>query len=146
MRWNRAADWVISTRMAHPALVNEVDFIAAQAIRADRPTADGTTRTYLLAGLVTCCYCGRRMDAHWVNGRPGYRCRHGHTGPRTEHTPATLYLREDHLITRISHALHMPVAASPSRVAAQLRARHMMIVCTADGVSVEMPRPILRVA
>ncbi|MEU4745367.1 zinc ribbon domain-containing protein [Actinosynnema sp. NPDC023658] len=115
-------------------------------MRSDRPNQNNEAREYLFAGLLRCGVCSRRMDSHWVHGRPGYRCRHGHTGPRSEHTPATLYLREDHLITRLGHALHMPVAASPSRVAAQLRARRTVVVCTADGVSVEVPRPILRAA
>lgn len=51
LRWNPAQDWVISKKMAHAGLVSEADFVAAQAIRASRPTGDGTTRTYLLAGL-----------------------------------------------------------------------------------------------
>ncbi len=50
-----------------------------QTIRAVRPTHDGAPRIYLLAGLLVCGHCGRRMDAHWVNSRPGYRCRHGRT-------------------------------------------------------------------
>jgi hypothetical protein len=49
---NPAQDWVISTRMAHPTLVSEADFVAVQAIRAVRPGADGTVRSYLLAGLL----------------------------------------------------------------------------------------------
>lgn len=40
----------------------------------------------------------------------------------------------------------MPVAAGPNRAAAQLRARHTVIVCTTGGVSVETPRPVLRAA
>lgn len=132
MRWNQAADWVISTRMAHPALVNEVDFIAAQAIRADRPTADGTTRTYLLAGLVTCCYCGRRMDAHWVNGRPGYRCRHGRTSakPPSSAHPKALYRREDHILAQLDAHLKQHIAGrEPLEQARQLRANQVTIIC-----------------
>lgn len=60
LRWNPAQHWVISRKMAHPGLVSEADFVAAQAIRAARPTSDGTTRTYLLAGLLRCRLCGRR--------------------------------------------------------------------------------------
>ena len=36
-------------------------------------------RRYLLAGLLTCGGCGRRMESAWSNGKPAYRCRHGHT-------------------------------------------------------------------
>jgi hypothetical protein len=32
--WNRKADWIVSTRRAHPALVSDDDFLAAQHIRA----------------------------------------------------------------------------------------------------------------
>ena len=54
MRWNSIEDWVISARLAHPALVSEADFVAVQTVRASRPTTDGSTRTYLLAGLLVC--------------------------------------------------------------------------------------------
>jgi hypothetical protein len=33
-RWNLPGGWVISSRPAHPALVSEADFVAAQAINA----------------------------------------------------------------------------------------------------------------
>jgi site-specific DNA recombinase len=70
---------VISERVLHPALVSEEDFLAAQTIRAARPRAGRRYHSYLLAGLMMCGICTRRMDAHWVNGCLGYRCRHGHT-------------------------------------------------------------------
>jgi DNA invertase Pin-like site-specific DNA recombinase len=74
-RWNPPDDWVISTRMSHPALVGPEDFLAVQNLRAVR--SEDTVRRrhrYLLAGLVRCRLCGRTMDSHWVNHRPGYRC------------------------------------------------------------------------
>src|ERR1039457_3210112 len=84
-RWNLPDGWVISDRPAHPALVSEADFIAAQDISAARgpapviaPAAPGTRR-YLLAGLLACGTCGRRMESAWSNGKAAYRCRHGHT-------------------------------------------------------------------
>jgi hypothetical protein len=42
------------------------------------PGAPGTRR-YLLAGLLACGTCGRRMESAWSNGKAAYRCRHGHT-------------------------------------------------------------------
>jgi site-specific DNA recombinase len=45
---------VISRTTAHPPLVDEDDFVTAQAITAIPTPADGTTRTYLLIGLVVC--------------------------------------------------------------------------------------------
>lgn len=50
-RWNPLQDWVISQKIVHPPLITEQDFVSVQAIRAARPTADGDTRTYVLAGL-----------------------------------------------------------------------------------------------
>jgi hypothetical protein len=37
------------------------------------------------------------MDSHWVHGRAGYRCRHGHrsTASRPADAPENLYVRED---------------------------------------------------
>jgi site-specific DNA recombinase len=85
-RWNLPDGWVISARPAHSRLVSEAEFIAAQEMRAARGPAprDGSTagqggRRYLLAGLLTCGTCGRRMEPAWSNGKAAYRCRHGHT-------------------------------------------------------------------
>jgi DNA invertase Pin-like site-specific DNA recombinase len=102
-RWNPVQDWVISKQIVHPPLVTEQDFVAAQAIRAARPTEDGTTRVYRLAGLVCCRPCGRRMDAHWVNNRAGYRCRHGYTSAQqaVPDRAKNLYVREDHILASL---------------------------------------------
>ncbi|WP_158854480.1 recombinase family protein [Saccharothrix deserti] len=129
--------WTVSRQRAHTPLVGEQDFVAVQRLRTRRPTNTGETREYLFAGLLRCGICDRRMDCHWVNGRAGYRCRHGHTGPRTGDRPATLYLREDHLITRIGRALHLPAAASPRTVAERIRANRAVVVCHADAVTVD---------
>ena len=76
-------------------------------IRAGRQTKDGETREYMLAGLVVCAVCGRRMDGHWVHGRAGYRCRHGYTSctPRSGGAVRNLYLREDHLLGLVPELL-----------------------------------------
>ncbi|MFE0457918.1 recombinase family protein [Kitasatospora sp. NPDC058965] len=81
MRWNTPDDWAISHKQAHPALVSEADFVAAQHIRVTREATPG--RTYQLAGILHCGLCSRRMDSHWTHQRPGYRCRHGHTSAST---------------------------------------------------------------
>ena len=55
-RWNLPDGWVISNRPAHPALVSEADFIAAQDINAARgpvPQSKPVLRRYLLAGLLS---------------------------------------------------------------------------------------------
>lgn len=99
VRSNSVNDWEVSERLAHAPLVDEATFIAVQRVRAARPTKTGETRQYVLAGLVSCGECGRRMDAHWVHGRAGYRCRHGYTTatPRTDQAPRNVYVREDQL-------------------------------------------------
>jgi Recombinase/Recombinase zinc beta ribbon domain len=85
-RWNLHDGWVISDRPAHPALVSEEDFIAAQDINAASgpvPQGKPVLRRYLLAGLLACGLCGRRMESAWSNGRAAYRCRHGRTSATT---------------------------------------------------------------
>jgi len=70
--------------MIDAGTASEADF-AAQDIHAARgpsPQADLTgpgKREYLPSGLLVCGTCGRRMESAWSNGKPAYRCRHGHT-------------------------------------------------------------------
>ncbi|MEO3788406.1 recombinase family protein [Actinocorallia sp. B10E7] len=99
-RWSLPEDWAISERPVHEALVSEADFVAVQGVRARR---DHPCQVYLLAGLLRCGLCGRRLESCWANGRAAYRCRHGHTSasrpdPRR---PKNLYVREDHLLARL---------------------------------------------
>jgi hypothetical protein len=118
-RWNLPDGWVISDRPAHPALVSETDFIAAQDIAAVRgPAPDGgpallPRRRYRLAGLLACGACGRKMEPAWSSGRAAYRCRHGHTSaaaPGPGRLP-NAYVREDSLLARLP-ALHLLLAES----------------------------------
>ncbi|MQA97702.1 MAG: hypothetical protein GEV11_24900 [Streptosporangiales bacterium] len=157
--WNRHASssgqadsdhWAVSARRSHPALVSDADFVTAQKVRAARPTSDGSVRRYLLAGLLICGYCRRRMDSHWVNERPGYRCRHGHDSAKRRSPGATKYLyrREDHLLAELGRQPGVVVhqAADQARVAAQLRSGGYAVVCdragcTIVGVSDEEPGP-----
>lgn len=101
--WNPAEQWAVSAQPSHPALVSEQDFADAQAINAVPVPGQGSTRNYAFVGLLICTVCERRMDSHWVNNRPGYRCRHGHTSAKTStrSQPRNLYLREDHAAERI---------------------------------------------
>jgi hypothetical protein len=96
-RSTAVGECVVSKALTHPALVSEADFVAAQQVRAERATGDGVRRRYLLRGLLRCGHCGRRMDSHWVHGRAGYRCRHGHrsTASRPADAPDNLYVRQD---------------------------------------------------
>jgi site-specific DNA recombinase len=110
-RWNLPDGWVISSRPAHPALVSEDDFIAAQDINAARgpvPHDKPVLRRYLLAGLLACGLCGRRMESAWTNGKPAYRCRHGRTSAMAPDPdrPKNAYIREDKLLPHLP-ALHL---------------------------------------
>jgi site-specific DNA recombinase len=108
-RWNLPDGWVISARPAHAALVSEADFNAAQDINAARsPTARADMtgpeqRRYLLAGLLACGDCGRRMESAWSNGKAAYRCRHGYTSasPPDPGRPKNAYIREDRILPHL---------------------------------------------
>ena len=78
-RGNLPEGWVISRHPAHAALVSEADFITAQDAPAPRGPAGPAVRRYLLAGLLACGPCGRRLKSAWSNGKPASRCRHGYT-------------------------------------------------------------------
>ena len=134
-----AGEWAVSVRPAHPALVSEAEFVAAQHVRAARQTRDGRSRSYLLSGLVRCGVCGRRMDSHCVHDRAGYRCRHGHSSsrPRAADGPRYVYVREDllvrELVARLADRTAVPdtnqarrsdVASTP----ATLRAERLLVV------------------
>jgi site-specific DNA recombinase len=108
-RWNLPDGWVISARPAHPALVSEADFIAAQAVNAARDRAPEAgpaapaRRRYPLAGLLACGTCGRRMESAWSNGKPAYRCRHGHTSaaPPDPGRAKNAYVWEDRISAQL---------------------------------------------
>ena len=79
------------------------------------------------------------MDSHWVNGRAGYRCRHGHQSARARPSDAArnIYVREDVLLDRLARQLasnrHRPGGAVELRtveeVVAWLRSESTVIVC-----------------
>jgi hypothetical protein len=103
-RWNLPEGWVISRHPAHAALVSEADFIAAQDAAAQRGPAGPAVRRYLLAGLITCGRCGRRLESAWSNGKPAYRCRHGYTSAAVPDTtrPKNTYVREDQIMPHLA--------------------------------------------
>jgi len=125
-RWNLPDGWVISSRPAHPALVSETDFIAAQSVNAARDRIPGggpILRRYLLAGLLTCGVCGRRMESAWSNGKPAYRCRHGRTSAMAPDParPKNTYVREGRLLAHLP-ALHLLLTSPATRARRRTRA------------------------
>ena len=124
-RWNLPEGWVISKRPAHPALVSEADFIAAQDATAPRGPAGPATRSYLLAGLLACGRCGRRLESAWSNGKPAYRCRRGYTSAARPEPgrPKNTYVREDQILPRLSAvAILLDRDPAPSSGTAQITA------------------------
>ncbi|UOX90424.1 recombinase family protein [Amycolatopsis sp. FBCC-B4732] len=130
-RPSAARGWAESDKVTHPALVDEATFLTVQGMRAARPTQHGHTRAYLLAGLVQCQLCGRRLDSHWVKGRPGYRCRHGHTSAHTRPPELTknVYVREDHLLNEFRARFAETVGDDRSAIADYLRSNDLTITC-----------------
>jgi hypothetical protein len=130
--WNRRADWVVHPERTHPALVSDEDFTAVQEITARATPEDGQQRRYTLTGLLVCGAYGRRMSGHWVNGRAGYRCRHGHTSaqPATEDAPRWVYRSEARLVQElIAASPELSGLADAGDVAAYLKARDLVVVC-----------------
>jgi site-specific DNA recombinase len=80
-------------------------------------------RQYLLAGLLACGVCGRRMESAWSNGRPAYRCRHGRTSAMTPNParPKNTYVREDKLLPHLP-ALHLLLTTPVMRARRRTRA------------------------
>jgi hypothetical protein len=76
--------------------------------RAERDTGTVASHRYLLAGLLRCGICRRRLESFWANNRPGYRCRHGHSSATTPDPtrPKNLYVREDHILPHLA-GLHV---------------------------------------
>jgi site-specific DNA recombinase len=134
-RWNLPDGWFISVRPAHPVLVSEADFTAAQAVSAARgrvpandPGARDGRRRYLLAGLLTCGTCGRRMDSAWSNGKPAYRCRHRHTSAvRPDPVrPKNAYVREDKILAQLpALRSHLTCPRQPGAGEARARGGHI---------------------
>jgi len=135
--WNDHSEWIVSDAPVHPPLVSEADFVAVQSMRAARPTANGSRRRYRLRGLVACGWCGRRMDAHWVNHRAGYRCRHGHTSarPRRPDLPQNLYTREDRLLELLAERLDLE---DHDEIGPYLNDHDLVIVYEPDGVDIRL--------
>jgi site-specific DNA recombinase len=131
---------VISTRLSHSALVSPEDFVAVQNLRSVRPEDSiRRRRTYLLAGLLRCGLCGRKMDSHWVNDRPGYRCRHGKrsTRPTGPDQDGYLYIREDDPLERLLADQNLANHVSDSHeLATHLRQHKITIDCDHTGPAV----------
>ena len=103
-RWNLPEGWVISKQPAHPALISEAGFVTAQDTATPRGPGGPAARRYLLAGLLACGRCGRKLESAWSNGKPAYRCRHGYTSATRPDLarPKNTYVREDQILPHLA--------------------------------------------
>lgn len=147
--------WAISDKPAHEALVSEHDFVAAQTVSAKCQPVDGTSRRYLLAGLLCCGTCGRSMESQLSHGNTAYRCRHGHTSarPLAMRQAPNLYLREDVILGRafaqlqtvtsrdaaiLQEIARLQQNRNGAYLATFLRTHNVMIKCRATSISLEL--------
>lgn len=103
MRWNDKSQWVWSDAPVHDALVDTETFEAVQE-RFGRTTTAATRtpsagRSYVLAGLMRCAICERRMGGQWNHGRAYYRCRFplDYAVDELDH-PRSVYVKEDAIV------------------------------------------------
>ncbi len=99
MRWNDRGEWIWSYEPVHEAIVTTQTFEAARAMfgtpKSRPPKAPLPGRQYLLAGMVRCGSCGRRMQGHWHHDRAYYRCRFtAEYGIELPDHPRSLYVQE----------------------------------------------------
>ena len=81
------------------------------------------------------------MDAHWVNNRPGYRCRHGHSSARSSDATRlkNLYIREDHALAKLTE-LRSGLdrgGPTPDDHARRLRSEELVIMTNGVNWSIE---------
>ncbi|GAA2392088.1 zinc ribbon domain-containing protein [Dactylosporangium salmoneum] len=137
----------MSKQLAHPALVSEGDFIAAQEITALPAPACGAVRRYQLVGLLRCGLCRRRLESCWSHGRPAYRCQHGHSSARPRGTGRTrnLYVREDRMIVILRALLREQNANLEGQpvwtLARHLRDHQLVVSCSEAACAIQSEFP-----
>jgi DNA invertase Pin-like site-specific DNA recombinase len=139
LRWNDADKWLWSEKIVQPPIIERETFDQVQtmiAARAHAPAehkAHRAKRPYALRGCVWCGLCGRRMQSHWVNDAPYYRCRFAAEyalANRVEH-PLNVYMSEGAVIGAVDGWLAREFA--PHRMGETIRA-------LADAQPVDEPR------
>jgi site-specific DNA recombinase len=124
LRWNESGKWIWSEQIVHPPIIDRETFDQVQAMISGRATARKPHRRqhpYALRGCLWCGLCDRRMQSHWVNGAPYYRCRFPAEyalANRVEH-PLNVNLREDAVIGQVDQWLAIEFA--PHRLGETIR-------------------------
>jgi site-specific DNA recombinase len=103
MRWNEAGKWIYSEEVVHPPIIDAETFQRAQDVLAARGRGPcqhkphDRRRVYAFVGALFCGVCERRMQGHWINEAPYYRCRFPSEyalANKVRH-PRNVYLRQD---------------------------------------------------
>jgi site-specific DNA recombinase len=127
MRWNESGKWIWSENVVHPLIIDRETFDQVQVLLAGRATVPAehkphrARRPYALRGCLWCGICERRMQSHWANQAPYYRCRFPAEyalANRVEH-PLNVCLREDAILARVDRWLAREFA--PHRLAQTIR-------------------------
>ncbi len=138
MRWNEADKWIYSDEPAHPPIIDDDTFAKAQELltaRRGSPPEHKPHRSrhdYILRGLLYCGVCGRRMQGHWANAAPYYRCRFPAEyalANRVDH-PLNVTLRQDAVLGPLDNWLagkfeprHLPATIDELAAAATIPER-----------------------
>jgi site-specific DNA recombinase len=127
LRWNDSASWIWSEKIVHPPIIDRETFDQVQVMisgRARKPAPHKPHRAqhpYALRGCVWCGICERRMQSHWANAAPYYRCRFPAEYALANHVehPLNVNLREDAVIRQVDDWLTLEFA--PHRLAETIR-------------------------
>jgi hypothetical protein len=129
MRWNPRQQWIVSTEVVHPPIIDMETFEDAQAQlhrRGDRPGHEHkrhrARHLYVFKGALYCGLCDRKMQSHQSNGEAYYRCRYAQEYALANkiHHPRNIYLRERDLVGPLDAALAH--AFAPHRITETLTA------------------------
>jgi site-specific DNA recombinase len=113
MRWNDQDQWIYSDETVHPVIIDSDSFDQAQELLTARRGTQGehkphrSRHNYALHGLLFCGVCDRRMQGHWANAAPYYRCRFPSEyalANRISH-PLNITLRQDALLAPLDEWL-----------------------------------------
>jgi len=118
LRWNETGKWVWSEQIVHPPIIDRETFDQVQAMLSGRATRHAehkphrARRPYALRGCLWCGICDRRMQSHWANSAPYYRCRFPAEYAVANHIehPLNVCLREDAILGQLGGWLALEFA------------------------------------
>ena len=122
LRWNETCKWVWSEKIVQPPIIDREIFDRVQVMVSGRAAAPArhkphrSRHPYALRGCVWCGLCERRMQGHWVNDAPYYRCRFPAEYALANHIehPLSVFLREAVVIGEVDDWLAREFARTAS--------------------------------